>query len=70
VRHLLVDATAQTARITDIESSSTKPEMCGHDNVVEVAVFVPSASIPAIRNLVALVSVKLSLLHVCPSTSL
>ena len=45
----------QTARITDIESAALKTEMRGHDNRIECAVFVPMVSIPAIRELVALV---------------
>jgi len=32
-----------------------KTEMRGHDNRIECAVFVPQASIPAVRELVALV---------------
>jgi hypothetical protein len=60
-------ATAQTAKVTDLESASIKAKMQGHNNVVEVAVFVPSISVPAVCNLVALVSVDLSLLHVYSS---
>jgi hypothetical protein len=45
----------QTARITDIETTALKTEMRGHDNRIECAVFVPQTSIPAVRELVALV---------------
>jgi len=38
-----------------MESSAMKTEMRGHDNRIECAVFVPQASIPAVRELVALV---------------
>lgn len=44
-----------------MESGSMKTEMRGHDNRIECAVFVPQASIPAVRELVALVIVLLSL---------
>jgi len=50
----------QTARITDIESAALKTEMRGHDNRIECAVFVPMVSIPAIRELVALVGLPYS----------
>ena len=46
----------QTARISDLESGAMKVEMRGHDNRIESAVFVPVVSIPAVRELVALVS--------------
>lgn len=49
----------QTAHITDIETAVLKTEMRGHDNRIECAVFVPMVSIPAIRELVALVTPKL-----------
>lgn len=48
----------QTARIVDIESGLVKVEMKGHDNRVECAVFLPPISIPAVRELVAQVSVS------------
>ncbi|KJA21636.1 hypothetical protein HYPSUDRAFT_67562 [Hypholoma sublateritium FD-334 SS-4] len=53
-RLLLTCSDDHTARITDIETSSMKTEMRGHDNRIECAVFVPQASIPAVRELVAL----------------
>ncbi|KAG6817003.1 hypothetical protein H0H87_000898 [Tephrocybe sp. NHM501043] len=52
-RLLLTCSDDHTARITDIESGTMKIEMRGHDNRVESAVFVPAASIPAVRELVA-----------------
>ncbi|KIM71777.1 hypothetical protein PILCRDRAFT_830134 [Piloderma croceum F 1598] len=53
-RLILTCSDDHTTRITDLESAATKAEMRGHDNVVEVAVFVPSISIPAVRDLVAI----------------
>jgi len=52
---VLTDEAYQTARITDIDTTALKTEMRGHDNRIECAVFVPQASIPAVRELVALV---------------
>ncbi|KAG6840564.1 hypothetical protein C0991_005840 [Blastosporella zonata] len=52
-RLILTCSDDHTARITDIESGIMKVEMRGHDNRVESAVFVPAASIPAVRELVA-----------------
>ena len=57
---------SQTARITDIETSAMKTEMRGHDNRIECAVFVPQASIPAVRELVALV-MRFNVLSSCLS---
>ena len=45
-----------------IESATLKTEMRGHDNRIECTVFVHMVSIPAIRELVALVT-KLLLLN-------
>ncbi|KAF8164844.1 dynein regulator [Crassisporium funariophilum] len=53
-RLLLTCSDDHTARITDMETSALKTEMRGHDNRIESAVFVPQASIPAVRELVAL----------------
>lgn len=39
-----------------METGVAKAEMRGHENVLEVAVFVPPVSLPAIRDLVARVS--------------
>lgn len=47
---ILNDTIMQTARITDLEYSFIKVEIGSHDNVVEVAVFVPSFSIPAVNS--------------------
>lgn len=44
------------ARITHLQSAVVKVEMRGHDNRIEFASFVPAASIPSIRELIALVS--------------
>ncbi|KAG5717873.1 Nuclear distribution protein PAC1 [Termitomyces sp. T112] len=52
-RLLLTCSDDHTARITEIESGMMKVEMRGHDNRVESAIFVPAASIPAVRELVA-----------------
>lgn len=41
----------QTSRIWDGQTGETKSEFRGHDNVVEVAVFAPVASYPALREL-------------------
>ena len=41
----------QTARLVELDSGTTKPELRGHDNVVESAVFIPISCIPAIREL-------------------
>ncbi|KAI0029132.1 dynein regulator [Vararia minispora EC-137] len=40
-----------TAHVVEINSGTTKAELRGHDNVVEAAVFVPKASVPALREL-------------------
>lgn len=55
VRSGVTDGEHQTARITDIETTALKTELRGHDNRIECAVFVQQASIPAVRELVALV---------------
>ncbi|KAJ3505202.1 hypothetical protein NLJ89_g7541 [Agrocybe chaxingu] len=52
-RLILTCSDDHTARITDLESGAMKTEMRGHDNRIECAVFVPQASIPAVRELVA-----------------
>ncbi|KAJ8519222.1 hypothetical protein ONZ45_g3810 [Pleurotus djamor] len=52
-RLLLTCGDDHTARITDLESGAMKSEMRGHDNRLESAVFVPTVSIPAVRELIA-----------------
>ncbi|KAF8522031.1 WD40-repeat-containing domain protein [Gautieria morchelliformis] len=59
-RSILTCSSDHTARISNIDSGAAKAEMRGHENVVEVAVFVPSVSLPAIRDLVARVSLTLA----------
>ena len=41
----------QTARVVEVGSGTTKAELRGHDNVVEAAIFVPRASVAALREL-------------------
>lgn len=50
----------QTARIWDTNRGDSKTELRGHDHVVEVAVFAPIASYPAIRELAG-ITVSLAL---------
>ncbi|THH18967.1 hypothetical protein EW146_g2117 [Bondarzewia mesenterica] len=51
-RYLVTCSMDHTARVVEVSSGTTKAELRGHDNVVEVAVFVPRISVPAIRELV------------------
>ncbi|CEQ39856.1 SPOSA6832_01413, partial [Sporobolomyces salmonicolor] len=53
-RQLVSCSVDQTSRIWDAQSGETKAELRGHEHVVEVAVFAPVASYPAIRELAGL----------------
>ncbi|KAF8576683.1 dynein regulator [Ramaria rubella] len=59
-RLILTCSNDHTARLSDIESGALKAEMRGHENVVEVAVFIPPVSLPAVRDLVARPSTALT----------
>ncbi|GAA5911118.1 Pac1p [Sporobolomyces salmoneus] len=50
-RQLISSSSDHTSRIWDGQTGETKSEFRGHENVVEVAVFAPVASYPAIREL-------------------
>ncbi|GJJ15918.1 hypothetical protein Clacol_010197 [Clathrus columnatus] len=52
-RLILTCSADHTAKLSDTESGAVKVELRGHENVVEAAVFAPTISMPAIRDLVA-----------------
>ncbi len=48
----------QTARIWELSTGETKVELRGHEHVVEVAIFAPVSSYPALRELAGLITPK------------
>ncbi|CBQ73553.1 probable platelet-activating factor acetylhydrolase ib alpha subunit [Sporisorium reilianum SRZ2] len=51
---LISCSTDQTARVWELSTGETKVELRGHEHVVEVAIFAPTASYAAIRELVGI----------------
>ncbi len=57
-RWLISCSTDQTARIWELSTGETKVELRGHEHVVEVAIFAPVSSYPALRELAGLITPK------------
>ncbi|EIM90085.1 dynein regulator [Stereum hirsutum FP-91666 SS1] len=52
-RYIVTSSMDHTAKVIDAETGSTRAEFRGHDHVVEIAMFVPPGTVPAIKELVA-----------------